>query len=110
MWGNPGEDVEGEERNGIDDDGNGFVEDLYGWDFIDDDAAPLADDYHGTSVAGIIGGVGDNALGVAGVNWNVSIVTLRVCDGGCPISAIVDAITYTSGAGADVANMSLGRL
>ena len=65
IWTNPGE-IPG---NDIDDDGNGYVDDVHGYDFYNDDSDPLDDGYHGTHVAGTIGAVADNALGVVGVNW-----------------------------------------
>lgn len=70
---NPGE-VSG---NGIDDDGNGYVDDVYGWDFVSNDNSVYdgtADD-HGTHVAGTIGAQGGNGSGVAGVNWDVSLLS-----------------------------------
>jgi subtilisin family serine protease len=70
---NPGE-VAG---NGLDDDGNGYVDDVYGWDFDGDDSSIFdgVDDDHGTHVAGTIGGVGNNGIGVAGVSWNVKMLS-----------------------------------
>ncbi|HEX6718354.1 MAG TPA: S8 family serine peptidase [Pyrinomonadaceae bacterium] len=88
IWTNPAE-VPG---NGIDDDGNGFVDDIHGWDFAHDDATvfdytepsyPPSDSYagdfddHGTHVAGTIGATGNNSLGVVGVNWQVSVLPLK---------------------------------
>ncbi|QDH69791.1 S8 family peptidase [Marilutibacter alkalisoli] len=68
---NPGE-IPG---NGIDDDGNGYVDDVYGWDFDGGDNSVFdgVDDDHGTHVAGTIGGVGGNGTGVAGVCWSVKL-------------------------------------
>ena len=66
--------------NGTDDDGNGNVDDTHGWDFIQDDNAPLDFYGHGVHVAGTIGAQGDNALGVTGVNWDVSIMPVRAGD------------------------------
>lgn len=72
--------------NGVDDDGNGFVDDVNGWDFFHNDATVFdgggtypADetDSHGTHVAGIIGATGNNAIGVVGVNWQVSLMSLK---------------------------------
>ena len=118
MWRNPGEAGTGDERNGVDDDNNGFVDDLYGWNFIhnnshpDDSNGTGTYDGHGTAVAGIIGAVGDNDIGVAGINWNVSLIALKACQlpgvtNGCPLSAVLDAMTYAGRAGADVVNLSL---
>jgi subtilisin family serine protease len=64
-------------ENGIDDDGNGLVDDLIGWDFLNNDNDPFDDHRHGTHVAGTIGAVGDNGDGIAGVNWDVSIMPLK---------------------------------
>ena len=76
IWTNPGE-IPG---NGIDDDGNGWIDDLHGYDFANDDGDPLDDHSHGTHVAGILGAVGNNGSGVAGVNWQCQIVARTVLD------------------------------
>lgn len=70
---NPGE-VAG---NGVDDDGNGYVDDVNGWDFDGNDSSVFdgVDDDHGTHCAGTIGGVGNNGVGVAGVSWNVKLMS-----------------------------------
>ncbi|HSQ36157.1 MAG TPA: S8 family serine peptidase [Candidatus Binatia bacterium] len=78
MWVNPGE-VAG---NGVDDDGNGFVDDVHGYDFAADnqggrDNDPMDIDSHGSHVAGTIAAAGDNGAGVCGVNWNVQIMALK---------------------------------
>ncbi|MBN2513780.1 MAG: S8 family serine peptidase [Sedimentisphaerales bacterium] len=68
------------ERNGIagvDDDNNGYMDDIYGWDFLSDDNDPYDETGHGTHCAGTIGALGNNASGVAGVNWNVKIMALK---------------------------------
>jgi len=70
MWTNPLE-IPG---NGIDDDGNGYIDDIYGIDAINNDSDPFDDNGHGTHVSGTIGAVGDNGIGVAGVNWDVKII------------------------------------
>jgi len=77
MWRNPGEIP-----NGIDDDGNGYVDDIYGWDFTDGDSDPMDEDGHGTHVSGIAGAVGNNGKGIAGVNWTVQLMAIRMLDGG----------------------------
>ncbi len=73
-WKNPGEIP----NNGVDDDGNGFIDDYYGYDFFYNDSDPLDENGHGTHTAGTIGAVGNNALGVVGVNWNVKIMAIKI--------------------------------
>ena len=73
IWTNPGE-IAG---NGIDDDGNGFVDDVHGYDFVNNDGDPMDDNNHGTHVAGTIAGAGNNSRGVTGVNWSSSIMGLK---------------------------------
>jgi subtilisin family serine protease len=63
--------------NGIDDDGNGFIDDCYGIDALNEDSDPMDDHNHGTHLAGIIGAAGNNSLGVVGINWNVSIMACK---------------------------------
>ena len=104
IWTNPGE-IAG---NGINDDGNRWVDDVHGWDFIDSDNSPRDVVGHGTHVAGTIAARGNNGQGVAGVNWNSSVMPLRACTiDGCPTSAIVSAFFYAAGMGARVVNASL---
>ncbi len=74
IWINPGEIP----NNGIDDDGNGYIDDVYGWDFRHDDNDPSDQHGHGTHVGGTIGAVGNNLLGVTGVNWNVSVMAIKI--------------------------------
>lgn len=94
---------------GGDDDGNGFVDDTNGWDFIEDDRTPLDLNGHGTHVSGTIGATA-NDVGVVGVNHDVSIMALRAggIDGSLPLEAIVDSIMYACSNGADVVNGSFG--
>ncbi|MGQ8365734.1 S8 family serine peptidase [Glaciecola sp. 1036] len=73
MWQNPGE-IPG---NGIDDDGNGYIDDIYGIDTVNGDVDPMDDDSHGSHVAGTIGAVGNNGIGVVGVNHDVSIAACK---------------------------------
>jgi serine protease len=86
MWRNPGE-IAG---NGTDDDNNGYVDDVYGIDRYNYDSDPMDDDDHGTHVAGTIGAVGNNSVGVAGANWTVKIMALKFLgpDGGSTADAI----------------------
>lgn len=92
MWKNPGEIPD----NGIDDDNNGWTDDVYGYDAYDQDSNPKDENGHGTHVAGIIGARGNNGLGVVGVNWNVKIMALRALgpDGTGDSVGVVDALTY----------------
>lgn len=91
IWTNPGETA-----NGLDSDGNGYVDDVRGWDFANNDADPFDDDGHGTLVSSIIGAAGDNGLGISGINWRVSLMALKVLgdDGKGTTSSIVAAIDY----------------
>jgi thermitase len=86
MWINEGEtglDENGNPKatNGIDDDGNGFVDDVMGWDFANNDNDPYDDQSHGTHCAGTIGAEGNNGIGVAGVTWNVSLMPIKFLTG-----------------------------
>ena len=94
MWVNPGE-IAG---NGIDDDANGFVDDVHGYDFANDDGDPFDDNGHGTHCAGTIGGVGDNGVGVVGVNWEVSLMGLKFLDanGSGSTSDAIQAVNYAT--------------
>jgi thermitase len=64
-------------NNGIDDDGNGYVDDCFGIDTANNDSNPMDDNNHGTHVAGTIGAVGNNNRGVVGINWNVKIMACK---------------------------------
>ncbi len=140
LWINPGEDIDGSgtltdaDFNGIDDDGNGYVDDLVGWDFVDltgEEGYPIADgaedaydednnpmDWagHGTLVASTALAAGNNGLGMAGVAWNGRIMCLRVGyrdaseDGTAWIilSCQIDALVYAVNHGARVATLAFG--
>ena len=85
LWQNPGE-LPG---NGLDDDGNGFIDDLNGWNFADSSATHPADP-HGTQVAGIIGARGDNGTGITGTNWDVDLMLFSIRT----VADIIAAYTY----------------
>lgn len=110
IWTNPGETGGGKESNGVDDDGNGYVDDWHGWNFGLGTNDPIDAVGHGTHVAGTIGAAGDNGTGVAGVNWNVQIMPLRVADANGTLSdaAVAAAFAYAGQMGAKVVNASLG--
>ncbi len=104
-------------NNGIDDDKNGFIDDLNGWDFVNNVADPspkFKDDFtlngilHGTVVAGVIGAVGNNKTGVSGVAWRLKIMPLKVLDdkGEGSTADVVRAIDYAIKNGADIINLS----
>ena len=76
IWTNPDE-IAG---NSIDDDNNGFIDDVHGWDFFNKEGDPLDDNFHGTHVSGIIGAAGNNSRGVVGVNWQVGLMGLKILD------------------------------
>jgi subtilisin family serine protease len=96
--------------NGADDDSNGYVDDLNGWDYVGDDDDPDDEDGHGTHVAGVIGAITNNGEGVAGIAENVRLMPLRVLDSENSgyTSDIIDAIYYGIDEGARVLNNSWG--
>ena len=89
-------------ENGIDENANGLTDDLIGWDFVNNDNDPFDDAGHGTHVSGTIGGIGGNGIGVAGVNWNVQIVTLKFLSssGSGSIANAVKSVDYFTNAAA----------
>jgi subtilisin family serine protease len=106
IWTNPNE-VAG---NGIDDDGNGYIDDIHGWNFINDTGNVQDDLGHGTHVSGTIGAVGNNGIGVVGVASGVTIMPLKFIgsDGDGAIDDAVKAIYYAVNHGARVINASWG--
>jgi len=113
VYTNPGE-LPG---NGLDDDGNGFVDDMHGWDFAYNDNDPSDTDIvcngHGTHTAGTIGAVGNNGVGVTGVNWQVKIMPLKIFKSfggacGASTSDIIMAVNYAASMGVRVSNNSYG--
>jgi Mg-chelatase subunit ChlD len=106
MWINEGEIP----NNGIDDDNNGYIDDYYGYDFANDDSDPMDVYEHGTHCAGTIGAVGNNGIGVAGVNWRVKLMALKAGtdNGWLFVSDEIAAIEYALKMGAKISNNSYG--
>ena len=99
MWTNPHE-IAG---NSLDDDGNGYVDDVHGWDFFANENDPMDEEGHGTHCSGTIGGVGNNLTGVTGVCWQVSIVGLRFLGpSGGSTSDAIEAVNYSRELGVDL--------
>ena len=105
LWSNPGE-VPG---NGVDDDHNGYVDDVNGWDFVAADGDPSDENGHGTHVAGIIGARGDNRVGGSGVAQQVRLMSVRVLDrnAGGTTDVVAKGIRYAVDNGARIVNLSL---
>ena len=114
IWSN---DAEVNGVAGFDDDDNGYIDDFQGWDYVGQSAGnpvpdndPTDENGHGTHVAGIIGAVGDNGIGVAGVNWNVKLLPLKICDinGFCSLIAAIQALEYAVAKNVLISNNSYG--
>ncbi|HGE70578.1 TPA: T9SS type A sorting domain-containing protein [Candidatus Poribacteria bacterium] len=107
-------------NNNIDDDGNGYIDDVIGWDFfdspeiklktdhIDRDNDPMDEDGHGTHVAGIIAGIPNNSVGIAGITWGCKIMPLRAGSKIFEDDDLASAIVYAVENGAKIINMSWG--
>jgi len=106
IWINPGE-IAG---NGIDDDDNGYIDDVHGWNAVANNGDPMDDNGHGTHCAGTIGASGNNDLGVTGVNWDVSIVAIKAgnASGSFSLSDMIEAMQYAHAIGADLTSNSYG--
>lgn len=119
LWVNPGEsgkDKYGRDKsnNGIDDDGNGFIDDVHGWNFVDNDNDLTDKHGHGTHIAGIIGAEGGNGIGISGVSPKVSMMILRYYDPKSNesnnLTNTVKSIQYAVKMGANIINYSGGGL
>ena len=104
-------------NNNIDDDKNGYIDDINGWDFVDNvaDSSPKFTQgftevgiHHGTVIAGIIAASSDNAVGISGITWNAKIMPLKVLDdkGEGNTEKVVKAINYAVANGANIINLS----
>ncbi len=105
MWQNPGET-----QDGIDNDGNGLVDDIFGADFANNDGDPMDDNNHGTHCAGTIGAVGDNGVGVVGVAWTTRIMGLKflTASGSGSTSNAIKCIDYAISKNATILSNSWG--
>jgi subtilisin family serine protease len=110
MWINAGESCSGCRTDGIDNDGNGYVDDWRGWDWVNHDNNPADDHGHGTHVAGTIGAAGNNGIGVTGVNWQARLMPLKFLSsaGSGTTADAVGAVLYAADKRADVMNNSWG--
>jgi subtilisin family serine protease len=108
LWVNPGEIP----SDGIDNDGDGKIDDVNGWDFVNNDGDPTDDETsrHGTHVSGIIGAKGDDGSGIAGITWAVRLMSLKILDstGTGTVADEIAAIQYATAKGAHIINASLG--
>ncbi len=106
IWTNPDEIP----NNGIDDDGNGYVDDIHGYDVVNEDGDPFDDNGHGTHIAGSIGAVGDNNIGVTGLNWRCQLVAIKAfgSDGRGFVSDAIEALEYVIANNINLSNNSYG--
>ncbi|MFH0966733.1 MAG: S8 family serine peptidase [Methanobacteriota archaeon] len=106
IWKNPGEIP----NNGIDDDRNGYIDDVNGWNFVSKNNNPMDDNGHGTHCAGTIAAVGNNNIGVTGICWNAKIMPLKFLSssGNGYVSDAISAILYANRMGASVISNSWG--
>lgn len=107
LWRNAGETI-----NGRDDDGNGYIDDVIGWDFVGNTNNPVDQSGHGTHLAGLIAACTDNGIGIAGVAPGARLLPLKAASfaGSADATSVVDAIRYAVAANADIINLSLARI
>jgi subtilisin family serine protease len=110
MWRNPGESGDGKESNGIDDDGNGYIDDVIGWDTFHDDNLAYDDYGHGSHVAGIAAAVGGDGWGIAGQCPRCSIMAVKfiTAEGWGSDGDAIEGLEYAAKMGANVINSSWG--
>lgn len=106
IWTNSGETA----GDGIDNDGNGFIDDIHGYDFVNNDGDPFDDNGHGTHVAGTIAATGNNNTGVTGVSWSAQIMGLKFLNasGFGSTFAAIQAVDYATMMGVKLTNNSWG--
>ena len=106
VWTNPGE-IPG---NNVDDDGNGYVDDVHGYDFVNNDGDPFDDNGHGSHCAGTIAGVGNNNVGVTGVNWQAKVVGIKFLSaaGSGSTAGAISGIQYAIAIGVRLTSNSWG--
>lgn len=97
-------------NNNIDDDNNGYVDDVNGWNWVRNNNNPMDDQGHGSHVAGTIGAIGNNKVGIAGMNWKVSIMPLKFISkkGTGSTEGAIDSVLYATNNGAHIFNASWG--
>jgi thermitase len=115
VWTNPGEvgldgNNQDKRTNGVDDDGDGYIDDWRGWNFVAGSNNPQDDQGHGTHVAGIAAAVGNNGQGIAGMAWNTQIMALKILNsaGNGTVSNLASAMVFAADHGAQIINLSLG--
>jgi subtilisin family serine protease len=106
VWTNPGE-IPG---NSVDDDGNGYVDDVHGYDFANNDGDPFDDNGHGSHCSGTIAGVGNNNVGVTGVNWNAKIIGIKFlsASGSGSTAGAISGVQYAIAVGCRLTSNSWG--
>jgi len=105
IWNNTDESIDGSDT-----DDNGYIDDVRGWDFYNNDSNPMDDNGHGSHCSGIISAVGNNGIGIAGICWNCSIIPIKALNslGDGYADDLANAIYYAVDNGADVISMSWG--
>lgn len=98
LWTNPGESGDGKETDGLDNDANGYIDDVHGWNFVAQTNSPNDDNGHGSHTGGLVGAVGGNAVGVSGVSQTVRLMPLKFlsASGSGANSDAIEAIEYAT--------------